>query len=41
MREAAWFPALKVLSWIVLLSMLAAAVYTCATVVMHWSGIGV
>jgi hypothetical protein len=41
MREAAMFPALKVLSWIVLLSMLVAAGYTFFIVVMHWSGIGV
>ena len=41
MRDTALFPALKVLSWIVLLSMLAAAVYTSVIVVMHWSGIGV
>ena len=41
MRDTALFPALKVLSWIVLLSMLAAAVYTFAIIVLHWSGIGV
>ena len=41
MREAALFPALKVLGWLVLLLMLAAAGYTFAIILMHWSGIGV
>lgn len=41
MREAALFPALKVLSWLVLLLMLAAAGYTFVTIVLHWSGIHV
>jgi hypothetical protein len=41
MREAALFPALKVLSWLVLLSMLASGGYTFAIVVLHWSGIHV
>ena len=41
MRATAMFPAFKVLSWIVLLSMLAAAGYTFFVVVMHGSGIGV
>ena len=41
MREAALFPALKVLGWLVLLLMLAAAGYTFAIIVMHWPGIGV
>lgn len=41
MREAALFPALKVLSWLVLLLMLVAAGYTFVTIVLHWSGIHV
>ena len=41
MREASWFPVVKVLSWLVLLLMLAAAAYTFTIIVTHWSGIGV
>lgn len=41
MREASWFPVVKVLSWLVLLLMLVAAGYTFAIIVTHWSGIGV
>lgn len=41
MREAVLFPALKVLSWLVLLFMVAAAGYTFVIIVLHWSGIHV
>ncbi|HET6630627.1 MAG TPA: hypothetical protein VFG91_12700 [Woeseiaceae bacterium] len=41
MREAAFFPALKVVSWLVLLLMLVAAGYSFFIVVNHWSGIHV
>ena len=41
MREAPWFPALKIVSWLVLLLMLVAAGYTYVVVVLHWSGIHV
>lgn len=35
------FPALKAVSWLVLLLMLAAGAYTCFISLVHWSGIGV
>lgn len=35
------FPALRVLSWLVLLLMLVAGGYTVAISIVHWSGIGV
>ena len=41
MREAALFPVLKVVSWLVLALMLAAAGYTYFIVLKHWSGIAV
>lgn len=41
MRVAAWFPAVKIASWLVLLMMLVAAGYTFVIVVLHWSGIQV
>jgi hypothetical protein len=41
MREAALFPTLKIVSWLVLLLMLVAGGYTLAIVVFHWSGIAV
>ncbi len=41
MREAALFPALKVVSWLVLLLMVVAGGYTFSIVVLHWSGIQV
>ncbi len=41
MREAALFPVLKVLSWLVLLLMAVSAGYAYFTVVSHWSSIAV
>lgn len=36
-----WFPALRILSHVVLLLMLVAGGYTVAISMVHWSGIGV
>jgi hypothetical protein len=41
MREERVTAALKVLSYLVLLSMLTAMGYTCAISLIHWSGIAV
>lgn len=37
----ALFPALRLVSWLVLLLLLVSGGYTLAIVVLHWSGIGV
>lgn len=41
MRETRFFPLVKMLSFLVLLLMLAGAGYAVAISMLHWSGIGV
>lgn len=41
MRDSRFFPPFRLLSYLVLLLMLAAAGYTITISIMHWSGIGV